>query len=204
LAFRISEHKWLRLFALGLALYIVILPPWWYSLSAISAGAGTCASWIYAFFDARVAILPRARVVQLMMNGRLQSNGLRIDMVTYGLPMLLALVIVTRSTSPVARLRSITIACAVMFVLTVCAVLAWAKMTSLQLEQQATAETSQSSFFYLAFHGYTFSQPAIAVMIWLALITLGAFKGKAKSETVARNASCPCGSSRKYKRCCGA
>jgi hypothetical protein len=207
LAFGISGHKWLRLFALALALYILILPLWWYSLGAISAVAGTCASWIYTFFDARVAISPRARVVQLVLNGRLQSSGLRIDMVTHGLPMLIALVIVTRSNSLVAKLRALAIGCAVMFVLTVCAVMAWAKMTNLQLDQQATPESAQSSFFFLAFHGYTFSQPVVAVLIWLALIMLGLFKGRSKHErsvaTGARNAPCPCGSGRKYKRCCG-
>ena len=207
MSFGISGHKWLRLFALALALYIVILPLWWYSLGAISAVTGTCASWIYTFFDARVAIKPRAKVVQLVLNGRLQSSGLRIDMVTYGLPILMALVIVTRSNTLVAKLRALAIGCAVMFVLTVCALMAWAKMTSLQIEQQAAPENVESSFFFLAFHGYTFSQPAVAVLIWLALIMLGLFKGPKHERgvaTVARNASCPCGSGRKYKRCCGA
>ena len=208
MAFGISGHKWLRLFALALALYIVLLPLWWYSLGAISALAGTCASWIYTFFDAQVGITPRAKVVQLTINGRLQSIGLRIDMVTYGLPMLIALVMVTRSTSLVAKLRALTIGCAVMFVLTVCALLAWAKMTTSQLEQQPVPGNEQSGFFFLAFHGYTFSQPAIAVLVWLTLIMLGLFKGRSTddrgSATVARNASCPCGSGRKYKRCCGA
>jgi hypothetical protein len=208
LAFGISGHKWLRLFALALALYVVFLPLWWYSLGAISALAGTSASWIYTFFDARVAISPRGRVVQLVLNGRLQSNGLRIDMLTFGLPILMALVIVTRSNSLVAKLRALAIGCSVMLVLTVCAVMAWAKMTSVQLDQQAAPGSDQSSFFFLAFHGYTFSQPAVAVLIWLALIALGVFKGRTTHErgvaTVARNATCPCGSGRKYKRCCGA
>jgi hypothetical protein len=207
LAFGISGHKWLRLFALALALYIVILPLWYYSLGAISAVAGTCASWIYALFDDRVAINPRARLVQLVVNGRLQSNGLRMDLLTCGLPMLMALVIVTRSNSLVAKLRALAIGCAVMFVLTVCAVVAWAKMTSLQIEQQAPPGSDQSSFFFLAFHGYAFSQPAVAVLIWLTLIMLGLFKSRSHERgvaTVARNASCPCGSGRKYKRCCGA
>ena len=206
--FGISGHKWLRLFALALALYIAVLPLWWYSLSAISAVAGTCASWIYTFFDARVAVKPRARVVQLVVNGVLQSSGLRMDMVTYGLPMLLSLVIVTRSNSLVAKLRALAIGCSIMFVLTVCAVIVWARMTSTQLEQQVAPGSDQSGFFFLAFHGYTFSQPALAVLIWLTLIMLGVFKGRSKLEkgvaTVARNASCPCGSGRKYKRCCGA
>jgi SEC-C motif len=207
LAFGISGHSWLKLIALALALYIVILPLWWYSLGAIATIAGTSASWIYTFFDARVAITPRARVVQLVLDGRLQSSGLRIDMVTYGLPILMALVIVTRSNSLVAKLRALAIGCAVMFVLTLCALMAWAKMTSSQLEQQAAQGSDQSSFFFLAFHGYTFSQPAVAVLIWLTLIVFGLFKTRSTRErgaTVARNASCPCGSGRKYKRCCGA
>jgi len=207
LAFGISGHKWLRLFALTLALYIALLPLWYYSLGAISAVAGTCASWIYTFFDARIAINPVARGVQLVVNGRLQSNGLRMDLLTYGLPMLMALVLVTRSNSLVAKLWALAIGCAVMFVLTVCAVMAWAKMTSLQLEQQAAPGSDESGFLFLAFHGYTFSQPAVAVLIWLTLIMFGLFKSRSKHErgvaTVARNASCPCGSGRKYKRCCG-
>ena len=149
-----------------------------------------------------------ARVVQLVLDGRLQSSGLRIDMVTYGLPMLMALVLVTRSRSLLARVQALGIGFAAMFVLTVCALMAWAKMTSLQLEQQAGAGPDESGFFFLAFHGYTFLQPAVAVLIWLTLITLGLFKGGSKHgrrvETVARNASpCPCGSGRKYRRCCG-
>jgi hypothetical protein len=208
LVFGISGRKWPRLFALAIALYIAILPLWWYSLGAISAIAGTCASWIYTFFDPRVAISPRAGVVQLVVNGRLQSDGLRIDLLTYGLPMFMALAIVTRSNSLIAKLRALAIGCAVMFALTVCALMAWAKMTSLQIEQQASPGSDQSSFLFLAFHGYAFSQPAVAVLIWLTLINLGLFKGrwrhKSGGETVARNAPCPCGSGRKYKRCCGA
>lgn len=207
MAFGISGHKWLRLFALALAVYIAILPLWWFSLGAISAVAGTCASWIYGFFDGRVGIKPRAGVVQLVLNGRLQSNGLRIDMVTYGWPMLMALVIVTPSNSIAARLKALAIGCVVTFVLTVFSLIAWAKMASLQLDQQTPPGSDQSSFLFLAFHGYTFSQPAIAVLIWLMLITLGLLKRTSRHEmpvaTVARNASCPCGSGRKYKRCCG-
>lgn len=144
-----------------------------------------------------------------MVNGRLQSSGLRIDMVTYGLPILMSLVIVTRSNSLVAKLRALAIGCAVMFVLTVCAVMAWAKMASLQIEQQAASGSDdQSSFFFLAFHGYVFSQPVVAVLIWLSLTMLGRFKENSKRDAriaaFARNGPCPCGSGRKYKRCCGA
>lgn len=208
MAFGISGHKWLRLFALALALYAVLLPLWYYSLGVISALAGSVASWIYTLFDAQVAIQPRGKIVQLVVNSKLQSSGLRLDMVTYGLPMLMALVLVTRSNSLIAKLRALAVGCAVMFVLTVCAVMAWAKMASLEIEQQAAPGSNESSFFFLTFHGYTFSQPAVAILIWLGLIMLGLFKGRAKPEKgvapTARNAVCPCGSGRKYKRCCGA
>jgi hypothetical protein len=208
LGFGISGHKWLRLFALAVALYVAILPLWWYSLGAISLIAGTCASWIYTFFDARVAINPKGEAVQFVLDGRSQSNALRMDLVTYGLPILMALVLATRSSSLVAKLRALAIGCAVMFVLTICALVAWAKITSMQLQQQAAPWSDQSSFSYLVFHGYGFSQPAVAVVIWLMLIMLGSFKGrsshKSGAATVGRNAPCPCGSGRKYKRCCGA
>jgi hypothetical protein len=203
----ISEHKWLRLFALALGLYIVLLPLWWYSLGAISAVVGTCAGWIYSFFDTRVAIIPKGSVVQFVASTNSQSNSLRVDILTYGLPMLVALVLVTRSNSLGAKLRALAIGCGAMFVLTVCALMAWAKMTSLQLDQQTAPWSDQSGFLFLSFHGYGFSQPAIAILIWLTLVMLGLFKGRAKPTSgagmVGRNASCPCGSGKKYKRCCG-
>jgi len=142
------------------------------------------------------------------MNGRLQTDGVRMDLLTCGLPILTALVLVTPSNSLMAKLRGLAIGWSVMFLLTVSALMVWAKMTSLQIEQQGVAGSDQSSFSYLAFHGYAYSQPAAAVVIWLTLIMLGIFKFRSKHArevvTVARNASCPCGSGRKYKRCCGA
>jgi hypothetical protein len=197
--------------ALALGLYIVILPLWWYSLSIIAAAAGTCASWICALVDSRVSISPNGRVVGVVAtaaDGSAKSSGLRMDTVTYGWPMLVALVMVTRRGSLVAKLRPLLIGCAVMFMLSVFAVMAWAKLTALQLEpQNQPGSGERSSFFFLAFHGYAFSQPVVAVLIWLALLMLGQFKtdtGKqAKSAPISRNAECPCGSGRKYKRCCG-
>jgi hypothetical protein len=207
-AFGISGHKWLRLFSLAIALYVALLPVWWYSLGAISAAAGTCASLIYRFFDDRAAISPTADGVQFVVKGALRSNGLRIDILTYGLPMLVALVIVTRADSVASKLRALAIGCAVMFVLTVCALIAWAKMTSMQIDQQSAPWSDQSSLSFLALHGYGFSQPVVAVLIWLTLIALGVFKGRPGHKrgvaAAGRNAACPCGSGRKYKRCCGA
>jgi uncharacterized protein YecA (UPF0149 family) len=133
--------------------------------------------------------------------------------VTYGLPMLVALVVVTRAESIFAKARALVAGLSVMMILTVFAVMMWAKLASLQLDEQIAQATftgisSRSGLFYYAFHGYAFSQPVLAVCIWLALMMLGMFKGKRKQEIPApvaagRNALCPCGSGRKYKRCCG-
>ena len=154
-----------------------------------------------------MVINPKGNVVQFLAGTGSQSNSVRVDILTYGLPMLVALVTVTRSNSLVSKLKALAIACSAMFVLTVCALMAWAKITSLQLDQQAAPSSDQSGFFFLSFHGYGFSQPVVAILIWLTLIVLGAFTGKPKNKRRAaaagRNASCPCGSGRKYKRCCG-
>jgi hypothetical protein len=98
-----------------------------------------------------------------------------------------------------------------MILLTVPAVLFWAKMTSLQLTDQiAGINTSSNAFYYYAFHGYAFSQPVVAVLIWSGLILLGSFNSRQPSapppaieRAVSRNEPCPCGSGRKYKKCCG-
>ena len=48
----------------------------------------------------------------------------------------------------------------------------------------------------------------LACLLLVALMMLGVFKQKREKEkpvavAVGRNALCPCGSGRKYKRCCG-
>jgi len=122
--------------------------------------------------------------------------------------MLAALVIVTRADSILAKIRALLTGLGVMVMLTLPAVLAWAKLTSLEVDEKvAFGSGSRSSLLYYAFHGYAFSQPVVAVAIWLALMMLGLFKARSRREApigeVARNAPCPCGSGRKYKRCCG-
>lgn len=151
-------------------------------------------------------------------SGEVVSSALRIDTVTYGLPMLAALILGTKSNSLVAKARALLLGLLAMSVITIPAVMLWGKMTSLQLEEQIAIATTgvrggRSSFFFYAFHGYAFSQPVIAVGIWLAIMMLGQMN-RSKKETGAavesaasspsRNAPCPCGSGLKYKRCCGA
>jgi hypothetical protein len=209
LAFDISALNWLKLSALAFVLYVAILPVWWFSLGIISAAAGTCASWIYALSGSGVSISPDSRTVQVSVtaaDGTAKSSGLRMDTVTYGWPMLVALVMVTGKRSLASKARPLLIGSAVMFVFSVLAVVAWASLTRLQMEQQTRPGAGdRSSFLYLAFHGYAFLQPAIAVLIWLSLVMLGRFNIKDSSRSVptSRNAPCPCGSGRKYKRCCG-
>lgn len=124
--------------------------------------------------------------------------------------MLAALVLVTRADSIMAKIRALATGLGVMLLLTIPAVLAWAKLTSLEVDEKLTfGSGGRSSLLYYAFHGYAFSQPVVAVAIWVALMMLGLFKAMPRKEPtgpireIARNAPCPCGSGRKYKRCCG-
>jgi hypothetical protein len=203
-------------------LYLVLLPLWWAALDLITAFAATLAHLIYHVFDPQVTINPEGKIARVFVSASEESGftklaphqlPLRMGTVTYGLPMLVALVVVTRAESIFAKARALVAGLSVMMILTVFAVMMWAKLASLQLDEQIAQATftgisSRSGLFYYAFHGYAFSQPVLAVCIWLALMMLGMFKGKRKQEIPApvaagRNALCPCGSGRKYKRCCG-
>ena len=212
--FNIGRRRWIRLLLLTVVLYLAFLPLWWYSLQTLATVAGVAANWIYGFLDPRVSIKPDGRIIRVFVTtsviGEAQttSSGLRLDTVTYGLPMLAALVIVTRADSIRAKIRTLLVGLGVMVVLTVPAVMAWAKLTSLEVDEKiAPGSGDTSRFLFKAFHGYAFSQPVVAVAVWLALLMFGSFKGsprqKAPPVAIPRNAACPCGSGRKYKRCCG-
>lgn len=177
----------------------------------MAAVAGTAADWVYGFFDPRVSIIPDGRIVRVVVAappelGAQNTSGLRLDTVSYGLPMLAALVIVTHARSIMAKVRALVVGVAVMAALTVPAVMAWAKLTSLQVDDQIAVSGDRSSFLFYAFHGYAFSQPVIAVGLWLGMMMLGMFKASEQAAApviaIARNAPCPCGSGRKYKKCC--
>jgi hypothetical protein len=120
--------------------------------------------------------------------------------------MLAALVTATRADSKRAKIRSLIVGIGVMLILSVPAVMASARLTSLQVGSVAGGADKPSVLFDVM-HGYAYSQPVVAVVIWWTLMMLGFFKqtGKQNSSavTIARNAPCPCGSGRKYKRCCG-
>jgi hypothetical protein len=200
----------------------VLLPLWWAALDGLAAFTATIADWVYHFFDPLVTINPDGKVVRVFASASEQSGfsksiphqlSLRMDTITYGLPMFAALVLVTRADSIFAKARALLIGATVMTVLTVLAVMMWAKLASLQLDERIaqatfTGSATRSAFFYYTFHGYAFSQPVVAVSIWIALMMLGMFKQRVEEEkpvavAVGRNALCPCGSGRKYKRCCG-
>jgi hypothetical protein len=219
LRFNLGGRKWLRLLLGVLGLYLVFLPIWWYTLGLLASFAGTLSNLIYHFFDPQIAISSEASNIKVIataavgtgFDGQSISSALRLDRCTYGLPMIAALVLVTPAESWSARLRSLALGVGTMILLTVPAVLFWAKMTSLQLTDQiAGINTSSNAFYYYAFHGYAFSQPVVAVLIWSGLILLGSFNSRQPSapppaieRAVSRNEPCPCGSGRKYKKCCG-
>lgn len=209
--FSIGTHRWTRLLFFGVILYLAFLPLWWFVLPAIAGVAGVAADLIYTAVDGRVSIASSGRIITVLVSapgGRTTSSGLRLDTVTYGLPMLAALVAVTRADSLLAKLRGFLLGAGVMIVLTVFAVMAWAKLATLRVDEELSQSGNRSSFLYYAFHGYAFSQPAVAVALWLGLMMLGLFINKKKESVApiagtARNAPCPCGSGRKYKKCCG-
>jgi hypothetical protein len=214
LPLNIGECKWLRLLALATALYVMLLPIWWYALNPLTAIAAACANFIYQLLDPQVSLSADGRSVNVLVaatqqsgfGGQTHSLLLSIDKLTYGLPMLTALVIATRADSIRAKVRALALGLIVMGSLTVPIIMVGAKMVSIELDDKIAQATmtevgSRASFFYYSFHGYAFSQPVIAVAIWMAIVMLGFFKDRPKAAT--RNAACPCGSGRKYKQCCG-
>ena len=146
-------------------------------------------------------------------------SALNMSTITYGLPMFAALVLATRSRSIWSKARALAIGIGTIAAITIPAVLLWAKITSLEFDQQisgAAGRGGSASYFYYVFHGYAFSQPVVAIAIWMALMMLGAFnqaKERAShspaegpalaAQTPRPKAPCPCGSGRRYKNCCG-
>jgi hypothetical protein len=217
----IGRHKWLRLVLITAGVYLVLLPLWWQSLEPLSTVIAAVADMVYGVFDSRVLIFSDSGNVNVRVTaseqsgygGEVQSSALRLSTITYGLPMLMALVVSTRADTILAKLKALGIGMAAMLLLTVPAVIVWAAMTGLQLEDRITLATQRvnadrSSFLYYLFHGYAFSQPVFAVGVWMGLMMLGFFKQKPKEQqapapVVGRNDPCACGSGRKFKRCCG-
>ena len=147
---------------------------------------------------------------QIDSTSQTHTSALKVDTITYGIPMMIALSVATRADTVLIKIRAVVLGLFLMLLVNIPFVMIWAKMTSLQLEEQIAisgSRGSRSTFLYYLFHGYAFSQPVVVVGIWLGMLLLGAFKARPKENqetpTVARNAPCPCGSGRKYKRCCG-
>jgi hypothetical protein len=204
----------------AVGLYLLFLPLWWYSLPLLTTFSAFFADLMYHFFDPQVVIKAAGRMINFTVTapeasgfgGQTYDTGLQMDTLSYGLPVLVALVAVTSADSLRARLQALLIGIGVLSVLTVPVVMLWAKLASLEMEEKIAqanlnASGDRSSFLFYGLHGYAFSQPVLAVLIWIGMILLGLFKGKVKEKTanapIARNAACPCGSGRKYKRCCG-
>lgn len=219
LPINLGQHRWLRRLFAAVGLYLLLLPLWWYSLPLLSALSAESADLIYHFFDPQVSIRAAGRAVEFTITaseasgfgGQKHGEALQMDTITYGLPMLFALIVVTSAGSLRAKAQALLIGMFIMCLLTVPAVMLWAKLASLTMEEKIaranmSASGDRASFLFYALHGYAFSQPVLAILVWLGLLMLGFFTGKAAVKNqqlpVARNANCPCGSGRKYKRCC--
>jgi hypothetical protein len=216
----IGRFKWLRLFLIAVGIYLVLLPVWLGTLPLLASAIAQIAGLLYGFFDPAVNITSEASQIAVSVTasqesgfgGQVNTSSLRLDTITYAFPMLIALILVTRADSWLARLKALGLGMAVVILLTILATIFWGKMTSVQLDQRIATSLGDAAgdmygFLYVAFHGYAFSQPVIAVAVWIGLMTLGVFKVRKKEEAPAvpikRNALCSCGSGRKYKRCCG-
>ena len=214
----IGQHKWLRLLGLVLVLYIVFLPLWWAALVPLTTFAAACADLIYHFFDSSVSIMSDARVARVTvaaadgLGGQPTESGLRIETVTYGMPMLASLIVATRPVRVLGKVEALAAGLAILTVFTVFAVIAWARLASLQsYDQMVFATTSRmghtSAFMYYFFHGYAFSQPVAAVILWMGTSMSGLFDGRPlpvkEGQGFDPKSKCHCGSGRQYKRCCG-
>ncbi|HMG34273.1 MAG TPA: SEC-C metal-binding domain-containing protein [Blastocatellia bacterium] len=217
--FSAGPHKWLRLLLAGAICYLVLLPLWLVSLRFLAAFSGMIAGFFYHLFDAGVATVIDGKLIKVVVTaargsgfeGQSASTALQIDRVTYGLPMLVALVLITRS-SIASKLKSLGLGVGLMLLMTVLAVMLFIKMSAMHVEDQISGSIDRTAFFFYLFHGYAFSQPVVAVLIWAGLLLTGALRPKPESTSVAdagaarvrnRNALCACGSGRKYKKCCG-
>ena len=118
----LGQHKWLRLLLITGGVYLVMLPLWWQSLDALSVVAATCADLIYHLVDSRVSINPDGSNVNVFVTasersgfgGQVHSSALRLSTITYGLPMLIALVVSTRADSILTKLKALGLGLAVM------------------------------------------------------------------------------------------
>ena len=199
-------------------LYLALLPVWFFALDGLTLFAATFAHFIYHFFDPQTVISPEGTTVKVIViatqqsgfGGQTHSSAVRIDTITYGLPMLAALVIATRADSVRAKVRAFIAGLLAMTIMTVPAIMMWAKLTSLELDdliEQATVSGWGNRSLYYVFHGYAFSQPIVVVGVWFSLMMFGLFRENSKrglrAKSTPRNAPCPCASGRKHKRCCG-
>src|SRR5262252_2029144 len=125
----IGRHKWVRLLALAFAIYLLLLPVWWYCLGGITLFAANCADLIYHIVNSAVLISADGRIVNVSvggLEGDAHRSALNMSTVTYGLPMLAALVLATGSDSILAKARALLIGTGIVLATTVPAVLLWA------------------------------------------------------------------------------
>src|SRR5262245_49733797 len=174
----IGQHRLLRLLGLVLLLYLAFLPLWWVALDPLTALAAACADIIYHLFDSSVSIASDVRVARItlgpgdLLGSQPQESALRMETIAYGMPLLAALIVATRPTTVLGKLKALAAGLAVMTIFTILAVLVWARLATLQAYDQmrfvATSTRGHTSaFLYYCFHGYAFSQPVLAVIIWM-------------------------------------
>ena len=185
----LGQVGWVRFTLLAIVFYILFLAVWWYALEGITFVAGNVGSWLYGLFDSGTSISTQDKLVifsvkagdNTLFAGQARTTALSMGRITYGLPMFAAITAATKGLTIGGKAKCLGLGLLVFTLLSVPAVMLWGKMLGLQLEDQiaalsqGTSET-RASFFYYASHGYAFSQPVIAVALWLSIVLLRLFK----------------------------
>jgi len=199
-------------------LYVAFLPLWWAALPVVTSIAAACADFLYHFFNSAVSIAADSRVARVTLEAgpavgdQPVESGLRMETISYGMPMLAALIAATRPVGLLHKLEALGAGLAIMAILSIIAVVGWARLVSLQAYDQMMFVTTSirghtSAFTYYCFHGYAFSQPVVAVIIWMSTSMSGIFEGHRRPVPSAQRldpkSPCHCGSGRQYRRCCG-
>jgi hypothetical protein len=206
-----------------LLLYLAFLPIWWAALEPLAALAAACADLIYHFVDSSVSIAADGRIARITLDAAAmagyqpQESGLRMETVAYGMPLLAALVVATRPARLLGKIQALAAGLALMTLLTVLAIAAWARLVGLETHDQMVFATTgtkghTSAFMYYCFHRYAFSQPELAVITWIGTVMCGFFGVRPLKDANVRTqddrtqepkSRCQCGSGRQFRRCCG-
>src|SRR5215210_7655274 len=130
----LGRHKWLRLTIAAIVIYLLLIPVWLALLKVFVIVAASVADSLYSLFDSTVRITAAGDAINVSTRtvgqsapaSKPYSSGLAMSKVTYGLPLIAALALVTRSDSLWAKARVLLTGLLVMSATSMLAVMMWA------------------------------------------------------------------------------